>query len=476
LTNQCKYDIILNRVSEKGKLITMSNYIDFSSFMREAASVKPSQRQLDWFDTEFYAFIHFSPNTYTNLEWGTGTEDPRIFVPYELDCDEWVEAVKSAGMRGIIITAKHHDGFCLWQTKYTDHSVKSSPWRNGKGDVVRELSDACRRGGIKFGFYLSPWDRNSNLYGTDAYNDYYRAQLTELLNNYGEIFEVWFDGACGEGPNGKRQVYDYDSYIELIRKYQPNACIFNDFGPDVRWCGNEAGKGRHAEWSVVPSELCFRNRDVQTSGPVMSGGLPYIYNSLDNIGELDTILYSKGLVFAGSEIDMSIRPGWFYHENEEPHSLERLMNTYINSVGANACLNLNIPPMQNGRFDARDIKRLAELGTALKEEFGNPITYKADISFTDEAKSDTQQIIDIKFVEQTDINYVILREDISKGQRVSSFIIQNIDKFGNHYTIYEGTTVGHKRICKIKRTDVNYLRIYITGSRGKAELRDIEIY
>lgn len=309
--------------------------MEFKEYLKSAASVKPSSRQMNWFETEFYAFVHFTVNTYTDLEWGLGDEDPAIFNPYDLNCDEWVEAVKEAGMKGIVLTAKHHDGFCLWPSAYTEHSVKNSPWKNGKGDVVRECAEACKRGGIKFGVYLSPWDRNSKLYGTDEYNDYYCNQLTELLTNYGELFMIWFDNACGEGPSGRKQVYDFDHYISLIRKYQPNAVIFNDYGPDVRWCGNEAGQARRAEWSVVPSELCFRS-EVQTGAGPLVGDLSFMYNPDQNIGELHNIMYSKGLVFAGSEIDMSIRPGWFWHENEEPHSVERLLHTYIHSCGANA--------------------------------------------------------------------------------------------------------------------------------------------
>ena len=198
-------------------------------FIREAARVVPSQRQLDWFEMERYAFVHFGVNTFTDREWGEGTEDEAIFDPKKLDCDQWVEAIKSAGLKGMILTAKHHDGFCLWPSKYTEHSVKNSPFQ---GDVVREAAEACRRGGIKFGFYLSPWDRNSKLYGTPAYNDYFCNQLEELLTGYGDIFCVWFDNACGEGEGGKKQVYDFPRYFEMIRKYQPNAVIFNDFGPD----------------------------------------------------------------------------------------------------------------------------------------------------------------------------------------------------------------------------------------------------
>lgn len=454
----------------------MDNNIDLKDFLRQAASVIPSPRQRDWFDTEFYAFVHFSPNTYTNLEWGLGNEDPAIFNPTELNCDSWVEAVKSAGMRGMIITAKHHDGFCLWQTETTMHSVKSSPWKNGKGDVVREVSDACRRGGIKFGFYLSPWDRNSKLYGTAEYNDLYRSQLTELLTCYGDIFEVWFDGACGEGPNGRRQEYDFDSYIDLIRKYQPNACIFNDRGPDVRWCGNEGGDGRHAEWSVVPHELCYRRTESQTSAGPLTGSLSYVYNSLDEIGSLHTILYSEGLVFAGSEIDMSIRPGWFYHPSEEPHSLDRLFRTYITSVGGNANFNLNIPPMPNGLFDPRDVKRLKELGEALCGCFGNPITGSAKIEKANEPQSDTQCIYNIRFNESHDINYIILAEDITLGQRVSGFLIQRQNWDGQWDTIYEGTTIGHKKICSVHLRGIKECRVYITSARDTLNLKNMDLY
>ena len=393
--------------------------MELKEFLSKAAHVKPSARQLAWYDTEFYAFVHFTVNTYTDLEWGLGNEDEKIFNPYDLNCDEWVEAIKSAGMKGLVLTAKHHDGFCLWPSKYTEHSVKNSPWKNGQGDVVRECADACRRGGIKFGVYLSPWDRNSKYYGTPEYNDYYCNQLTELLTNYGELFMVWFDGACGEGPNGKKQVYDFDRYISLIRKYQPNACIFNDHGPDVRWCGNEAGQARREEWAVVPSELCFRS-EKQTDGAMLDGDLSFMYNSDAEIGELGRILYSKGLVFTGAEIDMSIRPGWFYHANEEPHSLDRLFRTYVNSCGANTSFNLNVPPMPSGRLDPRDIARLRELGDALKNAFGEEKRVPVQITRI-ETGSDTQAKFEIKLPEKTNVRFVNLMENIAEGQRIESF-------------------------------------------------------
>lgn len=454
----------------KGCSKAMDN-ISIKDFLKTAASVKPSKRQLDWFDTEFYCFVHFSPNTYTDLEWGYGNEDPAIFNPVKLDCDQWVEAIKSAGMKGMVLTAKHHDGFCLWNTKYTEHSIKNSPL---KIDIVKEASEACRRGGIKFGFYLSPWDRNSKLYGTPEYNDYYKAQLTELLTNYGEIFYVWFDGACGEGPNGRKQEYDFPGYIELIRKYQPNAVIFNDFGPDVRWCGNESGTARYAEWSVVPSELCFRS-EIQTPPSPMAGDLSYMYNPDNDIGSLSNIIYSKGLVFAGSEIDMSIRRGWFWHENEDPHSLERLFNTYIGSVGANTGFNLNVPPNRDGLFDERDIARLREFGELLRTEFANEIKYESETVVAD---NNGQCIIDLKLDKPANIKYVVLQEDIAQGQRVETFIIQGRNEYGEfdaHSKNYKGTCIGHKKICRVNM-NTDCVRIFVTSARDTVNFRSIKLY
>ena len=442
--------------------------MELKEFLSKAAHVKPSARQLAWYDTEFYAFVHFTVNTYTDLEWGLGNEDEKIFNPYDLNCDEWVEAIKSAGMKGLVLTAKHHDGFCLWPSKYTEHSVKNSPWKNGQGDVVRECADACRRGGIKFGVYLSPWDRNSKYYGTPEYNDYYCNQLTELLTNYGELFMVWFDGACGEGPNGKKQVYDFDRYISLIRKYQPNACIFNDHGPDVRWCGNEAGQARREEWAVVPSELCFRS-EKQTDGAMLDGDLSFMYNSDAEIGELGRILYSKGLVFTGAEIDMSIRPGWFYHANEEPHSLDRLFRTYVNSCGANTSFNLNVPPMPSGRFDPRDIARLRELGDALKNAFGEEKRVPVQITRI-ETGSDTQAKFEIKLLEKTNVRFVNLMENIAEGQRIESFRI-----LAGSRCVYEGHTVGHRKLCWMN-VETDTLTLFVTGARDTVDMREIGVY
>ncbi|MBE5776516.1 MAG: alpha-fucosidase [Clostridiales bacterium] len=445
-----------------------------SAFRKAAAQVVPSPRQKAFMEKPFYAFVHFSPNTYTGLEWGTGQEDPAIFNPTDLDCDEWVEAIRSAGMTGMVLTAKHHDGFCLWQTKYTDHSVKSSPWKGGKGDVVREAAEACRRGGIRFGFYLSPWDRHSPLYGTDAYNDYYKAQLTELLTQYGDIFYVWFDGACGEGPNGKKQEYDFEGYIDLIRKYQPNACIFNDAGPDIRWCGNESGHARYAEWMVVPHELCHRAQK-QTEGALLPGTLDGIDNMWQDLGSMEVIQYSKGLCFCPAEVDMSIRPGWFYHPEEEPHSLERLMHTYMTSVGGSASFHLNIPPMPSGRFDPRDIARFKELGDALKSAFGQEKGTGKQITRT--VQNENQCVYHITLPKDETITYVELREPLDKGQMIERFRINHTTDYGETFNLFDGTTVGSRRICKLwEPITLREMDVCITSSRDDQSALSIRLF
>ena len=449
--------------------------MNIHEYQKLLGNVKPTENQLRWFDMEMYAFIHFSPNTYTGLEWGLGNEDPAIFNPTELDCDGWVEAIKAAGLKGAILTAKHHDGFCLWQTKTTEHSIKNSPYQNGKGDIVRALSDACRRGGIRFGFYLSPWDRNSRYYGTDAYNDFFKAQLVELLTGYGEIFEVWFDEACGEGAAGKKQEYDFDGYFELIRKYQPHAVIYNDHSPDVRWIGNERGRGRHAEWSVVPYELCHRLQAVPQNEPPVPGTLSYIFNTYDTIGDFEQMIYSKKPVFAPAEVDTSIRPGWFFHPEQAPHSLEHLQNVYLNSVGRNACLNLNIPPMPNGRFHPDDVMRLHEFGSWIQNTFSEDknLMRGAEVNVT--ALSETQRLYDIHFGEKKKITYAELCEDISQGQRVSSFAF--VKDLGHDLVqrFYDDTTIGHKKICKLD-TETDALKFLITGARDVPLLKSIRIF
>lgn len=454
-------------------------------FLKEAAHVKPTEKQLDWFDMEFYAFIVFGPNTYTDREWGDGREEEAVFNPQKLDCDQWVETIKAAGMKGMVLTAKHHDGFCLWPSAYTEHSVKNSSCQR---DIVKEAAQACKRGGIKFGIYLSPWDRNSRYYGTPAYNDYFCNQLTELLTQYGDIFYVWFDNACGEGKNGKKQVYDFPRYFELIHKYQPQAVIFNDFGPDVRWCGNEAGAARYAEWAVVPSELC-RYANIQTeSGPMAEeGDLSYLYCTDKAIGTMPNILYSKGLVFTPAEIDMSIRPGWFWHEKEEPHSLQRLFHTYLSSVGANTCLHLGVPPDRDGLIDKRDATRIKELGELIRQELGEKIP--ASVRKEEDCNA-TQPVYTVTLEQPREkINYVVLQEDIARGQRVEGFRILAEFESGGQYPLYQGTCIGHKKICQLQdpfalqnpltddsEPEIRRLKVQITAARDEVLMKEISVY
>lgn len=437
-------------------------------FIKEAARVVPNENQLRWFEMEQYAFIHFGVNTYTGKQWGDGKEPEAIFNPGKLDCDQWVAAIKAAGLKGMVLTAKHHDGFCLWPSAYTEHSVKNSPC---PFDIVKEASDACRRGGIPFGFYLSPWDRNSKYYGTADYNDYYCNQLTELLTNYGEIFYVWFDNACTE--EGK-QTYDFPRYFELIRKYQPKAVIFNDFGPDIRWCGNEEGKGREEEWAVVPTDLC-RNAPSQTQpGPDFTQKLE-LHNWDRNLGTRQQILRSSGLAFVPSEIDTSIRKDWFWLRRQNPKSLRKLFRIYLSSVGHNACLHLNVPPTKEGLLDRRDVKRLKAYGTLLKTCFSNSL----DVTQREEGDEILLELpCSVK-----EAAFVTLREDLTQGQRVESFEILAGDR-----VLYQGKTVGNKQICCLRDPFApihpklwglekeTRLRIRITSSRDVPVLKPVLVY
>ena len=343
----------------------------------------PSERQIMFQQLEFYAFVHFTVNTFTDKEWGDGTESPEIFNPRKLDAEQWVKAIRNAGMKGLILTCKHHDGFCLWPSKYTEHTVAASPYKNGKGDVVGEVADACRKYGIKFGVYLSPWDRNSRLYGYgESYNDYFVNQLTELLTNYGEVFSVWFDGACGEGENGKKQIYDWDRYYAVIRELQPNACI-NVCGPDIRWCGNEAGHTRKAEWSVVPA----RTRDTEKIAEASQQEDNEEFRQREikawdaDLGSREILENETELVWYPAEVNTSIRPGWFYHRNEDDkvRSLDDLMNVYNCSVGGNSTFLLNIPPTPDGLFHENDVKRLEEIGDYLRSNFTGNLLDSAEL-------------------------------------------------------------------------------------------------
>ncbi len=457
----------------------------------KAANVIPTPRQLRWQQLELTAFFHFGVNTFTGREWGDGKEDPAIFNPAQLDAKQWVRTCKDAGIKQVIITAKHHDGFCLWPSKYTEHSVKNSPWKNGKGDVVKEVSEACKQYGIGFGVYLSPWDRNNPKYGTDEYNTYFVNQLTELLTNYGRVDEVWFDGANGEGPNGKKQVYDFDKWYALIRKLQPQAVIAI-MGPDVRWVGTESGYGRETEWSVVPAN----NLDQNAIGAGSQKDIAFKPTgdmTGSDIGGRDKISKAKGLVWYPAETDVSIRPGWFYHEAEDSKvkSPEKLMDIYHASVGRNSVLLLNIPPDKRGLLSDSDVKNLQGWKALRDKTFNNNLLKDASVSINGKKiksitdnnfstywqadKGQSTAAIEITLPSAKEINLLQLQENIAMGQRVESF---ELEAWNNNEwkTVVKGTTIGYKRILKFDPLSAQKLRLKITGSRLNPSISEIGLY
>jgi len=332
-----------------------------------AARLVPTPQQLAWQQMELTAFLHFGINTFTGREWGDGTEDPALFNPSQLDAEQWVRTLKDAGFKMVLLTAKHHDGFCLWPTKTTTHSVASSSWKNGKGDVVKELRDACDKYGMKFGVYLSPWDRNASCYGdSPKYNQFFIQQLTELLTNYGEVHEVWFDGANGEGPNGKKQVYDWDAFYKTIQKLQPKA-VMAIMGDDVRWVGNEKGIGRETEWNATVLTPGIYARSEENNKRLG------VFSKAEDLGSRDILKNATELFWYPSEVDVSIRPGWFYHKEEDNKvkSLKHLADIYFQSVGYNSVLLLNIPPDRRGLINEADVTRLKEFAEYRKQAFAD---------------------------------------------------------------------------------------------------------
>ena len=432
-----------------------------------AARVVPTPQQLEWQKLELTAFLHFGINTFTGREWGDGTEDPAIFNPSELDAEQWVKNLKEAGFNMVILTAKHHDGFCLWPTKTTKHSVASSKWKDGKGDVVKELRDACTKYGMKFGVYLSPWDRNAECYGdSPRYNQYFIDQLTELLSNYGEVHEVWFDGANGEGPNGKKQVYDWDAFYKTIQKLQPKATMAI-MGDDVRWVGNERGLGRETEWSATVLTPGIYARSEANNGALE------ISNTSDDLGSRDMLAKASELFWYPSEVDVSIRPGWFYHAEEDGKvkSLKHLTDIYFQSVGYNSVLLLNIPPDRRGLIHENDIARLKEfaayrqkmLATDYVEDGGE--LWKA-------AEGDSREYT---LKPGSKINVVLLQEDIAKGQRVEAFTVEAFVD-GQWTPLCEGTTIGYKRMLRFADTEAGKLRVTIKSTRRKANICKVAAY
>ena len=445
----------------------------------------PSAAQLAWHEMELNAFVHFTTNTFTDKEWGYGDEKPEIFNPTEFNADQWITTFKEAGFKGVILTCKHHDGFCLWPSQFTEHSVKNSPF---KKDVVKEVSEACKRHGLKFGIYVSPWDRNHKDYGSPAYVEYYRNQLKELFTNYGPMFEMWFDGANGGdgfygGANEKRAIngrtyYDWPTTLDLVRKQEPNVIFFSDAGPGVRWVGNERGIAGETNWNTITPDTLF-------------AGKAGIENLL-NTGSED------GTHWIPAEVDVSIRPGWFYHASQDSlvKTPEKLFDIYLTSVGRGSTLLLNIPPDRRGLIHEHDVKALKEWRAMIDREFETNLLTGADVEATSERGSNfsaenvldgkketywstpdaiTYASLEFEFDDPTEVKYVLIQEYIQLGQRVRAFTIEawNDDAWEE---IGFGTTIGYKRIVKINSVTTEKIRINITSSRACPVISNVEIY
>jgi alpha-L-fucosidase len=449
----------------------------------------PTERHLRWHEMEYYGFIHFTVNTFTDKEWGYGDEDPAIFDPSDLDVEQWADVARRAGMTGLIITAKHHDGFCLWPSEYTEHSVKNSPWKDGKGDVVGELAAACKKHGLRLGVYLSPWDRNHPDYATPKYITYYRNQLHELLTNYGDVFEVWFDGANGgDGYYGgaretrridRKTYYDWPNTFSIVRKLQPMAVMFSDAGPDIRWVGNESGDGSETNWAAL-------RRDEFSPGLADRAALAS--------GQRD------GTHWVPAEVDVSIRPGWFYHasQDDKVKTVEHLLDIYYSSVGNGCNLLLNIPPDRRGRFHEIDCKRLLELRKVLDATFdedlaqGKPATASntrgndpqfcakkltdgdRDTYWAADDEVTTAELV-VELGEPTAWNRLRVQEYIQLGQRIDGFAVDARVE-GKWQEVATGTTIGPRRILRIPTVTSDAVRLRITSSRACPTLSTLEVY
>jgi alpha-L-fucosidase len=450
----------------------------------------PTQKQLDWMGMEMNAFVHFTTNTFTDLEWGNGDESETVFNPTSPDPVQWASVLKQAGFKGLIFTTKHHDGFCLWPTKYTEHNISKSPYKNGKGDMVRETSDACKKVGVKFGIYLSPWDRNRADYAQPSYITYYRNQLQELISNYGPIFELWFDGANGGtgyygGANEKRTIsssyYDWPGTVKLARTLQKqDFVIFSDNGPDIRWVGNEEGWAGETNWNTMDPDSALTRRPG--------------YEKLLGAG------MENGSRWIPSEVDVSIRPGWFYHakEDDKVKTPEQLFEIYLKSVGRGSVLLLNVPPDRRGLFHENDVKALQGFRQLLDKEFKTNLAEKAKVSVSSFRGKDkmfggknltdnnpetywatddnvTSGSIELTLPTEKLVKYIVLHEYLKLGQRVKSFNIEV--KKGNEWVkVADLTTMGFKRIVRIDPVSTSKIRINITKAKSCLTISCIDVY
>lgn len=440
----------------------------------------PDARQLEWHSREVYAFAHFGPNTFTGEEWGSGKERPEVFDPSDFDPDQWASELKRAGFTGLIITAKHHDGFCLWPSKFSKHTVAFSGWRSGRGDVLKDLSAALRRHGMWFGVYLSPWDRNHPTYGTPDYNRVFAGMLEEVLTRYGDVKEVWFDGANGEGPNGKRQVYDWPLFVGTVRKFAPHAVIFSDAGPDIRWVGNEAGQAGETNWAFLNREKFYP-------------GIPNVERQL-NEGD------PNGHDWLPAECDVSIRPGWFWRrtENDRVKTPKELWSLYLNSVGRGANLLLNVPPDALGRLHKEDVDALQGFKRIRDRAFEKDLARSATASgakwraqYPDFQPSrtidgkegtywslndgETRGDIELRWQRPIECDLLEVREQIKLGQRVKSFSVEAWQR-GAWQSLYVGTTIGRRRLIAFPRLRTDHIRVRILDARACPVIPRISVY
>jgi alpha-L-fucosidase len=438
---------------------------------------QPTAAQLAWHETEFYLFLHFGPNTFTDVEWGHGTEPEDIFNPSALDCDQWCRVAKQAGAKGLVITAKHHDGFCLWPSQFSKHTVRESKWRNGQGDVLRELSDACQRHGLLLGFYLSPWDRNHPQYGTPEYNDVYVSTMTELMTQYGSLFEFWWDGANGEGPNGKKQVYDFHRFEKTAAQLQPNAVIFSDIGPGCRWAGNEQGTVGDPNWCTLDTASFARGLGAPPNDTLQHGN-------------------ANGAHWIPAECDVSIRPGWFYHaeEDNKVKTPQQLWDIYLKSVGRGANLILNVPPDRQGRIHERDSVALVEFGNLRRDRFAKNLAAgktarvggaQVNAALTDGnlktfvklSKNSKKRLITIDLGSEQTVSLVKIQENVANGQRVSAFTVAAWQD-NQWRKVAEGTTIGYRRILELPQpVRTQRLRVQVLNTKpGGAEISEIGVF
>jgi alpha-L-fucosidase len=427
---------------------------------------------------EFYLFAHFGPNTFTDLEWGHGNEKEEVFNPAAMDCNQWCRVAKAAGAKGIIITAKHHDGFCLWPSKYSKHTVRESKWKDGKGDVLKELSAACKKYGLKFGVYISPWDRNHPDYGTEKYNDVFVKMMTELFTNYGPIWELWWDGANGEGPNGKKQVYDWKRFRETVKKLSPNTVVFSDIGPQIRWVGNESGIAGTTNWNTLNIDGFAPGAQGPSTDTLNAGN----YN---------------GKYWIPAECDVSIRPGWFYHKKEDDKvkTPEQLFRLYLKSVGRGANLLLNVPPDGNGLFTPFDSAALVGFKKLRDQNFGNNIFKKGDtyhlfggtlkkapavsdgnLQSSEKFTAIERESVGVEIKENKKVNCVVLYENLKGGQNCSAFKLLLFNKKSELIKEIHGTTIGRKRIITFPAVDINTIELTIEGEKDETVINEIEGY